>query len=186
MIDHIDVALHALEDAHEQVRTDIAATQAAIDDGLIRLGDLQLNQSGIEAALAALRDPTSTLPDTVPLVRPPNPHVPAPPVVLPAPPTPDRVPVAARTGKQRGPRPATPREVLAERAGVYLAAVQDGRKPIQALMDRYDVDRSTAKNWPAQLRQAGLLPPADQPQVPVEAPVSAIHHRSTSSGTLVA
>jgi len=182
VIDHVDIAIHALEDALDQVT-------ATIDRTLADIGDLYLTRSGVEAALAALRDPTSTLPDTPPgtppLVRPPNPSVPAPPVVLPAPPTPDRVPAAARTGK-RGPRPATPREVLAERAGVYLAAVQADRKPIQALMDHFGVDRLTAKNWPAQLRDAGLIPPRDQPQVPSEAPVSAIRHRSTSSGTLVA
>jgi len=50
-------------------------------------------------------------------------------------------------------------------AGVYLESVRSGRRPIQALMERFNVDRDSAKSWPTLCRAAGLLPPRDQPQI---------------------
>ena len=50
-------------------------------------------------------------------------------------------------------------------AGVYLDSLRSGRRPIQALMERFNVDRESAKGWPALCRTAGLLPARDQPQI---------------------
>lgn len=52
-------------------------------------------------------------------------------------------------------------EVIAE---LYLTALRSGRRPIQAIMEKYNVDRESAKAWPALCRDAGFLPPRDQPQ----------------------
>ncbi len=54
-------------------------------------------------------------------------------------------------------------------AGIYLDSLRSGQRPIQALMERFNVDRDSAKAWPALCRVAGLLPARDQPQV-VRAP----------------
>jgi hypothetical protein len=50
-------------------------------------------------------------------------------------------------------------------AGIYLDSLRSGRRPIQALMERFNVDRDSAKGWPTMCRTAGLLPPRDQPQI---------------------
>ena len=50
-------------------------------------------------------------------------------------------------------------------AATYLDAVRNGQRPIQALMERFNVDRDSAKPWPALCRAAGLLPARDQPQI---------------------
>ena len=50
-------------------------------------------------------------------------------------------------------------------AGIYLDSLRSGRRPIQALMERFNVDRESAKAWPALCRTAGLLPARDQPQL---------------------
>ena len=50
-------------------------------------------------------------------------------------------------------------------AGIYLDSLRNGRRPIQALMERFNVDRESAKGWPALCRTAGLLPARDQPQI---------------------
>jgi hypothetical protein len=50
-------------------------------------------------------------------------------------------------------------------AGIYLDSLRNGRRPIQALMERFNVDRESAKAWPALCRTAGLLPARDQPQL---------------------
>ncbi|MEO6124349.1 MAG: hypothetical protein ABIR32_11620 [Ilumatobacteraceae bacterium] len=49
-------------------------------------------------------------------------------------------------------------------ADLYVTALQSGRRPIQAIMEKYNVDRESAKSWPQLCRDAGLLPPRDQPQ----------------------
>jgi hypothetical protein len=54
---------------------------------------------------------------------------------------------------------------LAVIAGIYLDAVRSGRRPIEALMERFNVDRDSAKGWPALCRDARLLPARDQPQI---------------------
>lgn len=46
----------------------------------------------------------------------------------------------------------------AEIARVYLDAVATGYKPIDTLCSHFDVERSTAKNWPTHCRKLGLLP----------------------------
>ena len=63
----------------------------------------------------------------------------------------------------RPPAKATPD--LAAIAAVYIAATRSGRRPIEALMEKFNVDRASAKPWPELCREAGLLPPRDQPQV---------------------
>ncbi|MCU1397811.1 MAG: hypothetical protein JWN62_920 [Acidimicrobiales bacterium] len=50
-------------------------------------------------------------------------------------------------------------------AGLYLESLRVGKRPIQALMERFNVDRESAKSWPALCREAGLLPARDQPQL---------------------
>jgi hypothetical protein len=50
-------------------------------------------------------------------------------------------------------------------AGIYLDSVRNGQRPIQALMERFNVDRDSAKAWPELCRAAGLLPARDQPQI---------------------
>jgi hypothetical protein len=50
-------------------------------------------------------------------------------------------------------------------AGIYLDSLRNGRRPIEALMERFNVDRASAKGWPALCREAGLLPARDQPQL---------------------
>jgi hypothetical protein len=54
-------------------------------------------------------------------------------------------------------------------AGIYLDSLRNGRRPIEALMERFNVDRESAKGWPTLCRVAGLLPARDQPQI-VSAP----------------
>lgn len=53
-------------------------------------------------------------------------------------------------------------------AGIYLDSIRSGRRPIEALMEKFNVDRDSAKGWPALCRDAGLLPARDQPQVVAE------------------
>lgn len=48
----------------------------------------------------------------------------------------------------------------AEVAKVYRDAVAAGRAPIRALMERFGVRETTAKNWPPICRKRGLLDPA--------------------------
>jgi hypothetical protein len=50
-------------------------------------------------------------------------------------------------------------------ARIYLDSLRSGRRPIQALMERFNVDRESAKGWPSLCRTAGLLPARDQPQL---------------------
>ena len=76
----------------------------------------------------------------------------------------------------RGAGPATPVDTnfrphatsvpeLSVIAGIYLDSLRNGRRPIEALMERFNVDRDSAKGWPALCREAGLLPARDQPQI---------------------
>lgn len=53
---------------------------------------------------------------------------------------------------------------LAVIAELYVTALRTGRRPIQAIMEKYNVDRESAKSWPQLCRDAGFLPPRDQPQ----------------------
>jgi hypothetical protein len=53
-------------------------------------------------------------------------------------------------------------------AGIYLDSLRSGRRPIEALMERFNVDRASAKGWPALCRDAGLLPDRNQPQIVAE------------------
>jgi hypothetical protein len=50
-------------------------------------------------------------------------------------------------------------------AGIYIDSIRNGRRPIQVLMERFNVDRESANGWPTLCRAAGLLPARDQPQV---------------------
>jgi hypothetical protein len=61
--------------------------------------------------------------------------------------------------------PATSVPDLSVVAGIYLDSLRSGRRPIQALMERFNVDRESAKAWPSLCRTAGLLPARDQPQL---------------------
>jgi hypothetical protein len=61
-------------------------------------------------------------------------------------------------------------------AGIYLDSLRVGKRPIQALMERFNVDRESAKAWPALCRDAGLLPARDQPQL-VSPPDDETSHR---------
>lgn len=63
---------------------------------------------------------------------------------------------------------------LAVIASVYLESLRSGRRPIEALMERFNVDRVSAKGWPTLCREAGLLPARDQPQI-VAAPDDTSH-----------
>jgi hypothetical protein len=54
---------------------------------------------------------------------------------------------------------------LAVIAALYATATRAGQRPIEALMQKFNVDRESAKAWPQLCREAGLLPPRDQPQV---------------------
>lgn len=60
--------------------------------------------------------------------------------------------------------PATSVPDLARVAELYITALRTGQRPIQAIMEKYNVDRESAKAWPQLCREAGLLPPRDQPQ----------------------
>jgi hypothetical protein len=53
-------------------------------------------------------------------------------------------------------------------AAVYLDSLRVGRRPIEALMEKFNVDRDSAKGWPTLCREAGLLPARDQPQIAAE------------------
>jgi len=53
-------------------------------------------------------------------------------------------------------------------AGIYLDSLRIGRRPIEALMEKFNVDRASAKGWPTLCREAGLLPARDQPQIAAE------------------
>jgi hypothetical protein len=53
-------------------------------------------------------------------------------------------------------------------AGIYLDSLRIGRRPIEALMEKFNVDRASAKGWPTLCREAGLLPARDQPQIVAE------------------
>ena len=53
-------------------------------------------------------------------------------------------------------------------AGTYLDSLRLGRRPIEALMEKFNVDRDSAKGWPTLCREAGLLPARDQPQIAAE------------------
>ncbi|MCU1396373.1 MAG: hypothetical protein JWM34_4801 [Ilumatobacteraceae bacterium] len=66
-------------------------------------------------------------------------------------------------------------------AALYLDSLRLGKRPIQALMERFNVDRESAKSWPAMCRDAGLLPARDQPQI-VAAPTDDQSHRLRVSG----
>jgi hypothetical protein len=61
--------------------------------------------------------------------------------------------------------PATAVPELSVIAGIYLDSLRNGRRPIEALMERFNVDRDSAKGWPELCRVAGLLPARDQPQI---------------------
>ncbi len=65
---------------------------------------------------------------------------------------------------------STTKILLAEIADTYREALSVGRRPIQTLVDRYDVDRAIAQGWVNQCRKVGLLPPRTEPQVEATAP----------------
>ena len=54
---------------------------------------------------------------------------------------------------------------LALIARIYLDSLRNGRRPIESRMERFNVDRNSAKGWPTLCRAAGLLPDRDQPQI---------------------
>ena len=74
------------------------------------------------------------------------------------------------------PRRAPAKLDLAEVARVYIDAVTNGRRPIDALCEHFGVERSAAKNWPLKCRAAGLLPPIGQPVVHSDAPHHFVAH----------
>ncbi len=53
-------------------------------------------------------------------------------------------------------------------ANIYLDSLRSGRRPIEALMERFNVDRESAKGWPTLCREAGLLPARNEPQIVAE------------------
>lgn len=70
------------------------------------------------------------------------------------------------------PRPAAlPAGGLQEVADTFREACEVNRRPIQTIVDRYDVDREVATEWVALCRADGLLPPKGEPVVPAEAPL---------------
>ena len=83
----------------------------------------------------------------------------------------DVVSRVGRRGERRPPvdtnirPPATSVPELATIAKIYLDSLRNGRRPIEALMERFNVDRESAKGWPTLCRDAGLLPARDQPQI---------------------
>jgi hypothetical protein len=48
-------------------------------------------------------------------------------------------------------------------ASIYLNAKASGRSPRQAMADYFGLPISTVKNWPARLRELGLIDPDDNP-----------------------
>lgn len=83
-----------------------------------------------------------------------------------------------------GPAPAVEEVPLEEIAATYLEAVSVDRKPIQTLVDRYDIDRTTANQWVTRCREQGLLPPRNEPQIPAEAPMQIRKHVNTGASAL--
>lgn len=51
-------------------------------------------------------------------------------------------------------------------AASYLEAVRAGVRPVQNVADHFGVDRTVAADWIRRARDAGLLPPANEPQLP--------------------
>lgn len=64
--------------------------------------------------------------------------------------------------------PAEDAEDWSEVARVYLDAMANGQRPIAALARYFDLERSQVLHWPNECRRRGLLPPADEPQVPAD------------------
>lgn len=64
-------------------------------------------------------------------------------------------------------------------ARVYIDAVTAGRKPIDALCQHFDVERSAAKNYPERCCKLGLLPPRGEPVVEHDPPPTrfVVHER---------
>ena len=54
------------------------------------------------------------------------------------------------------------RELLGSVADVYDAALRRDEYPVQAVMARFKVPRSTANKWVQRARGAGFLPPTTQ------------------------
>lgn len=96
------------------------------------------------------------------------------------PPTGAPVPAAEAAVEPAEPEPGNydPDEVDWEDvAACYKQAIIDGRRPIAAISDMFDVAHHVANDWPKVCRRMGLLPPADQPQVQTEpAPHQTVRH----------
>jgi hypothetical protein len=67
-------------------------------------------------------------------------------------------------------------------AKIYLDSLRNGRRPIDALMERFHVDRDSAKIWPAMCRAAGLLPARHQPHHVRGQDLPAIARRAQARG----
>lgn len=51
-------------------------------------------------------------------------------------------------------------------AASYLEATRAGVRPVQNVADHFGVDRTVAADWIRSARDVGLLPPANEPQLP--------------------
>jgi len=173
-----------LQAAVELCLDELADADAAITAAIEHRDRAHARLKAVTEAGRRYADPDSTSPvpvtatwqssNVVPIVRPPSPAMPVEPVELPTiPPAQERP--TARTPRRRGRGSEMP--PLEEIAAVYLAAYTAGKKPITALCDHFDVERSTAKNWPAKCRAAGLLAPRNEPPVHVDAPYGPVRHR---------
>lgn len=69
-----------------------------------------------------------------------------------------------------------PLAILPEIAETFITACTVGRKPIQAIVDRYDIGRDLATEWVAQCRTAGLIRPKGEPVVHADAPLQFVRH----------
>lgn len=73
---------------------------------------------------------------------------------------------------------------LDEVASTYKEAFTVGRRPVQTIIDRYDVTRDTARALVARCRAEGLLPPRDEPPVAAEAPQQVRRHQHSGPSPL--
>ena len=121
---------------------------------------IRANQPVVEALATRYGKPASTVKNWFAQVRKAGLAVgPSRPIPAPAAPAPKPTPADDET-----------EHPLADVAATVREAYEVGRRPIQTVIDRFDVDRATAQQLVNAAREAGLLPPRSEPQVPGELP----------------
>lgn len=82
--------------------------------------------------------------------------------LIPKDPSPAIKVIEDNTGPDGDPQPFNATHV----AITYREAVRNNQRPVQAVQDRFNVDRTTAVAYIAQARERGALPPQGEPQLP--------------------